>query len=111
MLAKEIELLPGMPITSPGGRRLEVGEIFVPKHDLTKSRVLPPSFRGLSRKVVVFRDGSIAPLAEVRQRFHSWSSASANTSANTAVQTKISNITNIDAHATSKAKESSTSCE
>ena len=70
MLAKEVELLPGMPITSPGGRRLEVGEIFVPKHDLTKSRVLPPSFRGLGRKVVVFRDGSIAPLAEVKQRFH-----------------------------------------
>ena len=71
MLAKELELHPGMPITSPGGRRLEVGDVFVPKHDATKSRVLPPSFRHLSRKVVVFRDGSIAPLAEVRSRFHS----------------------------------------
>jgi hypothetical protein len=70
MLAKEIELLPGMPITSPGGRRLEVGDVFVPRHDVTKSRSLPPSFRHVARKVVVFRDGSIAPLSEVKQRFH-----------------------------------------
>ena len=69
MLAKEIDLCPGMPITSPGGRRLEVDAIFVPKHDVTKSRLLPPSFRHVGRKVVVFRDGSIAPLAEVKQRF------------------------------------------
>jgi len=70
MLAKEFDLRPGMPITSPGGRRLEVGDIFVPRHDLTKSRLLPPSFRNIARKVVVFRDGSIAPLTEVKQRFH-----------------------------------------
>lgn len=70
MLANEVELLPGMPITSPGGRRLEVDDIFVPRHDLTKGRSLPPSFRNVARKVVVFRDGSIAPLSEVRQRFH-----------------------------------------
>ena len=70
MLAKEFDLHPGMPITSPGGRRLEVDDIFVPRHDLMKSRLLPPSFRNIARKVVVFRDGSIAPLAEVKQRFH-----------------------------------------
>lgn len=69
MLARDIELLPGMSITSPGGRRLEVGDVFVPRHDVSKSRLLPPSFRHVARKVVVFRDGSIAPLAEVRQRF------------------------------------------
>ena len=70
MLANEIDLSPGMPITSPGGRRLEVDAVFVPKHDMAKSRSLPPSFRNVGRKVVVFRDGSIAPLAEVKQRFH-----------------------------------------
>lgn len=71
MLAQDFVLQPGMPITSPGGRRLEVGDVFVPKHNLTKSRSLPPSFRNVARKIVVFSNGSIAPLAEVQQRFHS----------------------------------------
>lgn len=71
MLSANVELKPGIPVTSPGGRRLEIGDIFVPRHDTRKSRSLPPSFRYLTRKVVVFKDGSIAPLAEVKQRFYS----------------------------------------
>jgi len=69
MLAQEFELKPGVPVTSPGGRTLEISDIFVPRHELSKSTRLPSSFRNLSRKVVVFNDGSIAPLAEVKQRF------------------------------------------
>lgn len=64
-----IQLKPGMPITSPAGRQLEIGDIFVPKNDQAKGRRLPTSFRNLARKVVVFRDGSIAPLADVKRCF------------------------------------------
>lgn len=70
MLAQEFDLKPGVPLTSPGGRILEIGDIFVPRHDMNKGARLPSSFRNLSRKVVVFKDGSIAPLAEVKRRFH-----------------------------------------
>lgn len=70
MLMAQIPLKPGTHLTSPGGRRLEISDIFVPRNDVAKGRQLPPSFRQLGRKVVVFRDGSLASLAEVRQRFH-----------------------------------------
>lgn len=69
MLAANIDLKPGTPISSPAGRRLEIGDIFVPRNDQEKSRSLPTSFRNLGRKVVVFRDGSIAPLADVKRSF------------------------------------------
>jgi len=69
MLANDMQIEPGVKIASPAGRRLEVGDIFVPRNDQTKGRQLPASFRNMGRKVVVFRDGSIAPLAEVKRRF------------------------------------------
>lgn len=69
MLAENIQIRPGMPVTSPGGRRLEVGDVFVPRNDKLKGRCLPSAFRQLGRKVVVFKDGSIAPLADVRRHF------------------------------------------
>lgn len=69
-MLNEILLKPGFALQSPGGRRLEVGDIFVPRHDHIKSQKLPASFRNHSRKIVLFRDGSIAPLADVKRRFH-----------------------------------------
>ncbi|MGQ9424486.1 hypothetical protein ACXYTJ_00880 [Gilvimarinus sp. F26214L] len=69
MLAHDFQLKPGTALSSPAGRRLEVGDVFVPRNEAGKSRSLPSSFRHLGRKVVVFRDGSIAALAEVRRSF------------------------------------------
>jgi hypothetical protein len=69
MLAENIQLKPGMPVASPGGRRLEIEDVFVPRNDQGRSRSLPAAFRYLPRKVVVFRDGSVASLAEVKRGF------------------------------------------
>lgn len=69
MLAENIQVKPGMPVASPGGRRLEVGDVFVPRNERAKGQSLPTSFRNLPRKVVVFKDGSIAPLADVKRYF------------------------------------------
>ena len=69
MLLNHLPLKPGTELTSPGGRRLEISDIFVPRNDVLKGRQLPPSFRQLGRKIVVFRDGSMVPLTEVKQRF------------------------------------------
>ena len=80
MLLNHIPLKPGTELTSPGGRRLQVSDIFVPRNDILKGRQLPTSFRQLGRKIVLFRDGSVVPLAEVKQRFHV-SMAAANPSA------------------------------
>lgn len=70
MLSPELPIVAGMKLSSPAGRLLLVSDVFVPKNDPCKGRNLPASFRSASRKVVVFSDGSLAPLAEVKQRFH-----------------------------------------
>ncbi len=63
------QLTQGTPISTPGGRVLIVNDVFVPKHNHEKSRDLPARFRSLSRKVVVFDNGSIAPLQEIHRHY------------------------------------------
>ncbi len=64
-----IELTHGARIATPGGRLLCVNDVFVPKHNYEKSRELPARFRTFSRKVVVFDNGSIAPLQEIQRHY------------------------------------------
>lgn len=59
-------LFTGKKVISPAGRYLIVDDVFVPKNNVVKSRELPSRFRNLSRKLVVFMDGSMAPLAEIQ---------------------------------------------
>ncbi len=63
------ELSQGDQITSPNGRHLLVDDIFVPRHNKEKSLSLPARFRSLNRKVVVFRNGAIAPLKDVQANY------------------------------------------
>lgn len=60
------EICSGTRLTSPGGRLLRVRDVFVPKSNSEKSKTLPAQFRHLARKIVVFDNGSIAPLSEVQ---------------------------------------------
>jgi len=53
-------------VRSPAGRQLEVHDVFVPRHNLEKSRDIPAQFRGMNRKIVVFHNGSMAPLREIQ---------------------------------------------
>ncbi|MFL0802771.1 MAG: hypothetical protein K6L81_03575 [Agarilytica sp.] len=63
------ELSQGDQISSPSGRHLLVDDVFVPRHNKEKSLNLPARFRGLNRKVVIFRNGAIAPLKEVQANY------------------------------------------
>lgn len=56
----------GDQVTSPGGRLLLVDDVFVPRSNQMKSRSLPARFRSLNRKVVVFKNGSIAALHDIQ---------------------------------------------
>lgn len=56
----------GDQVASPGGRLLLVDDVFVPRHNQEKSRDLPARFRSLNRKVVVFKNGSIAALRDIQ---------------------------------------------
>lgn len=62
-------LCAGDKVTSPAGRQLLVADIFVPRSNADKSRTLPSQFRNLSRKVVVFANGSIAPLQDIKAHY------------------------------------------
>lgn len=59
----------GAQLASPAGRLLRVHDVFVPRHNQEKSRAIPTQFRHMSRKVVVFDNGSIAPLKEIQQYY------------------------------------------
>ncbi len=63
------ELSQGDQITSPSGRHLLVDDVFVPRHNKEKSLSLPARFRSLNRKVVIFKNGAIAPLKEVQANY------------------------------------------
>ncbi len=63
------ELSQGDKVASPSGRLLLVDDVFVPRHNKEKSLGLPARFRSLSRKVVIFRNGAIAPLKEVQANY------------------------------------------
>ncbi|PCK03560.1 MAG: hypothetical protein COA42_20680 [Alteromonadaceae bacterium] len=65
-MQKLTSIASGTRVLSPGGRPLVVDAVFVPKHDASNGRRVPSRFRHLSRKLVVFADGSMAPLAEIK---------------------------------------------
>lgn len=59
----------GARLASPAGRTLLVADVFVPRSNAAKSRTLPARFRHFNRKIVVFANGSIAPLQEIKARY------------------------------------------
>ena len=63
------ELASGDKVASPAGRLLLVEDVFVPRSNREKSRTLPSQFRNLNRKVVVFKNGSLAPLKEIQTHY------------------------------------------
>lgn len=73
MQIHSIDLSPGQIVSSPGGRNLKIGDIFVPKNNSAKSHMLPPQYRSLSRKIVVFSNGSVAKLRDVKERYRLYS--------------------------------------
>jgi hypothetical protein len=60
------QIVPGIKVVSPAGRSLIVQNVFVPKTNQGLAAKLPPRFRALSRKVVVFQDSSVMPLSEMQ---------------------------------------------
>ena len=62
-------LIRGDRVESPGGRLLMVDDIFVPRHDREKGQRLPSRFRQSPRKIVVFQNGSIAPLQDIQANY------------------------------------------
>ncbi|MFL0809243.1 MAG: hypothetical protein K6L76_02395 [Agarilytica sp.] len=64
-----INLNKGDRVESPGGRQLLVDEVFVPRYNQEKGHSLPARFRQCSRKVVVFHNGSIAPLQDIKAHY------------------------------------------
>lgn len=68
-LNKPKSLSQGDWVASPAGRRLLVEDIFVPRSNKVKSRILPARFRSLGRKIVVFQNGSISPLKDVQAHY------------------------------------------
>ncbi len=66
---REAPLSRGDLVTSPAGRRLLVKDVFVPRSNRMKSQELPARFRTLSRKVVLFKNGSVAPLQEIQANY------------------------------------------
>ncbi len=63
------QLDPGVQVASPAGRLLRVKDIFVPRHDKSKGELLPSRYRNHARKVVVFENGTLAPLSEIEKRY------------------------------------------
>ncbi len=59
----------GDHVASPSGRHLQVDDVFVPKHNKEKSHNLPARFRSFNRKIVIFKNGAIAPLKEVQANY------------------------------------------
>ncbi|WP_086931831.1 hypothetical protein [Agarilytica rhodophyticola] len=63
------ELSMGDKVTSPAGRLLRVADIFVPRSNKDKSRSIPAQFRTMSHKIVIFENGSMAPLREIKSHY------------------------------------------
>ncbi len=59
----------GDMVSSPAGRSLKVADVFVPRHNRDKSETIPSRFRNFNRKVVVFDNGSIAPLTDIKYNY------------------------------------------
>lgn len=60
------QLSSGDTLSSPAGRSLKVADVFVPRSNREKSQSIPSQFRNFNRKVVVFENGSIAPLKDIK---------------------------------------------
>ena len=60
---------PGIRLRSPAGRLLEVSDVFVPRNNPDKITLVSTLFRNSSRNVVVFKNGSMTTLSDVRARY------------------------------------------
>lgn len=69
MIIDQNAIRPGVTLTDPIGRRLQVQDVFVPKNQKARSEQLPAAFRQLGRKVIVFQTGSIGQLADIARRY------------------------------------------
>jgi len=63
------QLSVGDKLTSPAGRLLKVMDVFVPRNNLHKSKSIPSQYRNFNRKIVIFANGSIAPLREIQAQY------------------------------------------
>lgn len=69
MISDHSAIRPGVRLTDPIGRQIEVRDVFVPKNQRAKSECLPSAFRQLGRKVIVFDSGSIGHMADIARRY------------------------------------------
>lgn len=69
MIADPNVIQPGVTLTDPIGRRIEVRDVFVPKNQRAKSEHLPAAFRQMGRKIIVFQSGSIGHFADIARRY------------------------------------------
>lgn len=70
---KAKQICSGTHLTSPGGRLLQVHDVFVPKFNSEKSKYLPTQFRNCNRKIVLFKNGAVASLREVQRHYRLFS--------------------------------------
>lgn len=69
MIENTKAIRPGATLKNSAGRDIQVEDVFVPKNNVEKSRALPPSFRNLGRKIVLFRCGSITRLNDAAKHY------------------------------------------
>jgi len=69
MIADLNAIRPGVTLTDPIGRHIEVRDVFVPKNQRAKSEHLPAAFRQLGRKIIVFQSGSVGHLSDIARRY------------------------------------------
>lgn len=69
MIVDQNAIRPGVTLTDPIGRRLQVQDVFVPKNQKAKSEHLPAAFRQVGRKIIVFQSGSIGHFSDIARRY------------------------------------------
>ncbi|NIB43893.1 hypothetical protein HBA55_30100 [Pseudomaricurvus alkylphenolicus] len=58
---------PGDVLITPGSRHLMVSDVFVPRN--SPGVRVPSQFRSYARKIVMFQNGTVAPLADVKRHY------------------------------------------
>ncbi|VUD67468.1 hypothetical protein TDB9533_03808 [Thalassocella blandensis] len=69
MIVDRNVIKPGIMLTDPIGRKLQIRDVFVPKNQRVKSASLPSSYRQIGRKVIVFTSGAVMHLDDAARRY------------------------------------------
>lgn len=69
MIVDRNVIKPGIMLTDPIGRKLQIHDVFVPKNQRAKSASLPSSYRQIGRKVIVFTTGAVMHLDDAARRY------------------------------------------